>query len=114
MVRLYGIKNCDSVKKAVKFLKENDIAYEFVDFKKTPVDCDTVTPWLEQVEMKKLFNTRGTTYRTLKLKELNLEDADKLQWLCKENLLIKRPVLDVDGKITVAFDLEIYKTLFLN
>ncbi len=114
MVTLYGIKNCDSVKKAVKFLKENNIAYEFVDFKSTPVDCDTVTPWSAQVEMKKLFNTRGTTYRTLKLKALNLDDDAKLQWLCKENLLIKRPVLDVDGKITVAFDLEIYKTLFLN
>ena len=112
MIKLYGIKNCDSVKKAVKFLNEYDIAYEFVDFKKTPVGCDTVSAWLEQVEMKKLFNTRGTTYRTLKLKELNLEDADKLQWLCKENLLIKRPVLDIDGKITVAFDLEVYKALF--
>ena len=112
MVRLYGIKNCDSVKKAVKFLKAHDIDYEFVDFKKTPVDCDTIQPWLEQVEMKKLFNTRGTTYRTLKLKELNLDDDAKLQWLCKENLLIKRPVLDIDGKVTVAFDEENYKTLF--
>jgi len=112
MVTLYGIKNCDSVKKAVKFLKEKEIAYEFVDFKATPVDCETVTPWLKDVEMKKLFNTRGTTYRTLKLKELNLDDDTKLQWLCKENLLIKRPVLDVDGKVTVAFDLETYEKIF--
>ena len=112
MVRLYGIKSCDSVKKAVKFLKARDIDYEFVDFKVTPVDCVTVTPWLQQVEMKKLFNTRGTTYRTLKLKELDLDDDAKLQWLCKENLLIKRPVLDIDGKITVAFDPETYETLF--
>ena len=112
MVKLYGIKNCDSVKKAVKFLKAKEIDYEFVDFKKTPVDCETVTPWLEHLKMKKLFNTRGTTYRTLKLKELNLDEAEQLQWLCKENLLIKRPVLDLDGKITVAFDLEVYETLF--
>ena len=112
MVTLYGIKNCDSVKKAVKFLKAKEIAYEFVDFKKTPVDCEIVTPWLEQVEIKKLFNTRGTTYRTLKLKAQNLDEAEQLQWLCKENLLIKRPVINVDGKITVAFDLEVYETLF--
>ena len=112
MVTLYGIKNCDSVKKAIKFLKAKEIAYKFVDFKATPVDCATVTPWLKDVEMKKLFNTRGTTYRTLKLKELNLDDDAKLQWLCKENLLIKRPVLDVDGKITVAFDLETYEKIF--
>ncbi len=112
MVKLYGIKNCDSVKKAIKFLKAHDVAYELIDFKATPVDCDTVAPWLEQVEMKKLFNTRGTTYRTLKLKELNLDESQQLQWLCKENLLIKRPVLDLDGKITVAFDETTYEALF--
>ena len=112
MVTLYGIKNCDSVKKAVKFLKAHDIAYEFVDFKATPVNCDTVTPWLKDVEMKKLFNTRGTTYRTLKLKEKNLNEAEQLEWLCKENLLIKRPVLDVDGTVTVAFDEAVYQKIF--
>ena len=112
MVRLYGIKNCDSVKKAIKFLKAKEIAYELIDFKSTPVDCATVTPWLKQVEMKKLFNTRGTTYRTLKLKELNLNEDQQLEWLCKENLLIKRPVLDFNGKITVAFDQDIYEKLF--
>ena len=113
MVRLYGIKNCDSVKKAIKFLKANDIAYELVDFKATPVGCDIVSPWLEQIDMKTLFNTRGTTYRTLKLKELGLDEAQQLQWLCKENLLIKRPVLDFDGKITVAFKQEVYEEIFL-
>lgn len=112
MVRLYGIKNCDSVKKAIKFLKAKEIAYELIDFKSTPVDCNTVTPWLQQVEMKTLFNTRGTTYRTLKLKELGLDEEQQLQWLCKENLLIKRPVLDLDGKITVAFNQDIYENLF--
>jgi len=112
MVKLYGIKNCDSVKKAIKFLKINDIAYELVDFKAAPVGCDIITPWLQHVEMKKLFNTRGTTYRTLKLKELNLDEGQQLQWLCKENLLIKRPVLDIDGKITVAFDQAVYEELF--
>ena len=89
MVRLYGIKNCDSVKKAIRFLKANDIAYELIDFKTDPVDCGVVRPWLQQVEMKTLFNTRGTTYRTLKLKELNLNEEEQLEWLCKENLLIK-------------------------
>ncbi len=112
MVRLYGIKNCDSVKKAIKFLKNSDIEYELIDFKSTPVGCDTVEPWLNQVEMKTLFNTRGTTYRTLKLKEMDLTEEQQMQWLCKENLLIKRPVLDLDGKITVAFNQEVYEALF--
>jgi len=112
VVKLYGIKNCDSVKKAIKFLKSKEIDYELIDFKATPVSCDTVTPWLQHVEMKKLFNTRGTTYRTLKLKELNLNEAQQLEWLCKENLLIKRPVMDFNGKITVAFDQDTYEKLF--
>ncbi len=112
MVKLYGIKNCDSVKKAIKFLKAKDIAYELIDFKTSPVGCDIVKPWLEQVSMKTLFNTRGTTYRTLKLKELDLDEEQQLQWLCKENLLIKRPVLDLDGKIIVAFDQSVYEALF--
>lgn len=112
MVTLYGIKNCDSVKKAIKFLKEHNIDYTLVDFKATPVGCDTVSSWLQQIEMKQLFNTRGTTYRTLQLKSLNLDEEEQRQWLCKENLLIKRPVLDVDGKIIVAFDQAQYEKLF--
>lgn len=113
MVKLYGIKNCDSVKKAIKFFKEHNISYDLVDFKATPVDCQTVSSWLKQVEMKQLFNTRGTTYRTLQLKALNLDEEQQLQWLCKENLLIKRPVLDIDGKIMVAFDQTAYEQQFL-
>ena len=112
MVKLYGIKNCDSVKKAIKFLKNSNIDYELIDFKTTQVNCDTVKPWLKQVEMKKLFNTRGTTYRTLKLKELALNEEQQLAWLCKENMLIKRPVMDYNGKITVAFEQETYEKLF--
>ncbi|MCJ7764498.1 MAG: Spx/MgsR family RNA polymerase-binding regulatory protein [Thiovulaceae bacterium] len=112
MVRLYGIKNCDSVKKAIKFLKSNAIDYDLVDFKSEPVDCDIIKPWLEQVEMKTLFNTRGTTYRTLKLKALDLKEEDQLMWLCRENLLIKRPVLERDGKITVGFDQKNYENMF--
>ena len=112
MVKLYGIKNCDSVKKAVRFLKANGIAYELIDFKATPVGCDLIMPWTEQVGMKTLFNTRGTTYRTLKLKELDLDEQQQLEWLCKENLLIKRPVLEKDGSITVGFTQESYEKLF--
>ncbi len=109
MIQVYGIKNCDSVKKALKFLKEHDLEYSLHDFKSDPVDCDKVSQWHRSVEMKQLFNTRGTTYRTLKLKELDLDDAQKLEWLCKENMLIKRPVIEYGtNKVLVAFDEEIY------
>lgn len=113
MVRLYGIKNCDSVKKAIGFLRSHAIAYEFIDFKTDPVGCDTLKPWSEQAGIKTLLNTRGTTYRTLKFKELGLNEEEKLMWLCKENLLIKRPVLEKDGTVTVGFTREDYENLFV-
>jgi len=115
MIKLYGIKNCDSVKKAIKFLKKNDLNYTLIDFKVDSVGCKEVEKWSKSVEMKQLFNTRGTTYRTLKLKELNLNDEEKLKWLCKENMLIKRPVIEYSqNKVLVAFDEDIYKKELLN
>ena len=109
MVKVYGIKNCDSVKKALKFLRQHNLEYSLQDFKTDPVDYDKVSQWNQSVEMKQLFNTRGTTYRTLKLKDLDLNDEQKLEWLCKENMLIKRPVIEYDtNKVLVAFDEDIY------
>jgi Spx/MgsR family transcriptional regulator len=114
MLKVYGIKNCDSVKKALKFFKEHDIDYELHDFKKENVSCDDVNRWLKDIELSKLFNARGTTYRTLKLKELNLNDDDKIAWLCKENMLIKRPVIEHNSITTVGFDLKQYEGEFLS
>lgn len=113
MVRVYGIKNCDSVKKALKFFEAHNIACELVDFKTTPVDCATINHWLQSVDIKTLFNTRGTTYRTLGLKALDLTDDEKASWLCKENMLIKRPVVEYDGKVLVAFNQSMYEGIFL-
>ena len=112
MIKMYGIPTCGSIKKAKKFFNDNNIEFEFIDFKKTSMECDKIDEWLKQIEMKTLFNSRGTKYRTLKLKELNLDDEGKREWLCKENMLIKRPVIEYDGKIIVAFDEEKYKEIF--
>jgi len=114
MVKVYGIKNCDSVRKALKFFKTHDIAFELTDFKSTPVDCDTIENWLQTVDLKTLFNTRGTTYRTLGLKAMGLNDEEKVQWLCKENMLIKRPVVEYDGQVFVAYDQTLYEGVFLS
>ena len=108
MLKIYGIKNCDSVRKAIKFLKTNDISYEFIDFRETPVDGAAITSWLKSTNIKTLFNTRGTTYRTLKLKELDLSDQEKQKWLEKENMLIKRPVITLDNKVIVGYNEIVY------
>jgi len=110
---IYGIKNCDSVKKALKFMKEHQIEYEFVDFKTTPVDEDKISSWLKYQTIDKLFNSRSTTYRNLKLKELNLNESDKIKWMAKENLLIKRPVIEFDDKVVVGFIQKEYDEIFI-
>ncbi len=104
MLKIYGIKTCDSVRKAIKYLKTQEISYEFVDFRKTPVGAHEVNEWLKYSNIKTLFNTKGTTYRTLKLKELDLSDEDKKTWLSKENMLIKRPVITFEDKVIIGYN----------
>jgi len=111
---IYGIKTCSTVGKARKFMKDNDIAFDFVDYKVESVDETKIREWLKQIDMSVLFNTRGTKYRDLKLKELNLDDEGKIAWMAKENYLLKRPVIEYgDGKVHVAYDEEVYKKTFL-
>ena len=104
MLKLYGIKNCDSVRKARKYLDAYQIPYTFIDFRETPVSEKTIRQWLERGELKTLLNTRGTTYRTLKLKEKNLTDEEKIGWLAKENMLIKRPVIVLDEQVIIGYN----------
>ena len=113
MIQIYGIKNCDSVKKAIKFFKNNDLKYTLHDFKSDPVSCEKVSFWLKSITLKTLFNARSTTYRTLKLKEKNLNEEEQISFLCQENLLIKRPIIEYNNDIIVGFDEENYKGIFL-
>jgi len=114
MIKIYGIKNCDSVRKAIKYLKNHDLAYEFIDFRQTPVDAETVASWLEGTDIKTLFNTRGTTYRTLGLKALDLNEDEKQTWLAKENMLIKRPVITLDNNVIVGYNESLYSEILHN
>ena len=111
-VKIYGIKTCSSVKKTIKYLKDNNIDFEFIDFKVTPINENKIKEWLKQVNLNVLFNTKSKTYRDLKLKELNLNSDDKIKWMAKENLLIKRPVVEYKDKVLVGLDLELYEKEF--
>ncbi len=112
MLQIYGIKNCDSVKKALKYFKEQNIEFNFTDFKENPQDCDKISEWVNKSDINTLFNNRSTTYRNLKLKELNLDNDGKKEYLCKENLLIKRPIIEFNETVIVGFNLENYKNIF--
>lgn len=112
MVVVYGIKNCDSVKKALKFLKDNGIDHTLIDFKTSPVGIDKITQWSKKADLSVLLNTKGTTYRTLGLKSLDLNDSLKIEWMAKENLLIKRPVIEYNSHLIVGFNLSEYEGIF--
>jgi len=111
---IYGIKTCSTVGKARKFMKENGIEFEFVDYKVESVGEEKIREWLKQLDINVLFNNRGTKYRDLKLKELNLDDEAKIKWMAKENYFIKRPVIEYeDGKVHVTYNEDEYRELFL-
>jgi len=109
---IYGIPTCDTVRNARKFFKDNEIDVEFVNFKKTSVECDRVDTWIKGSDINTLFNNKGKKYRDLKLKELNLDEAGKREWLCKENMLFKRPVIEYKDQIIVGWDEDKYKEIF--
>jgi Spx/MgsR family transcriptional regulator len=109
MITIYGIKTCNSVRKAIKFCKDNELEHDFVDFRANPLEDDKVKYFASKVDINVLFNNRGTKYKDLKLKELNLDDDGKLEWLCKENMLLKRPVVEYSDKVLVGFNEDLYK-----
>jgi len=114
MLIVYGIKTCQSVQKALRFFKAHDIEASFFDFRKDDLDEDKINSWVEKSDINILFNTKGLKYRTLKLKELNLDEKGKISWLNKEPMLFKRPVIEYNDKLLVGFDEELYKKTFLN
>lgn len=114
MIAIYGIKSCGSVKKALTFFQTHGLEYTFHDFKATPVDDKKIAYWNTFVPIEILLNSKGTTYKTLELKKLELTQQEKIVWMAKHNLLIKRPVIEFNDNVTVGFDESHYKGLFLS
>ncbi len=110
---MYGIKTCSTVGKARKFMRENGIEFNFIDYKVESVDEDKIREWLKQVDINILFNNKGKKYRDLKLKELNLDDECKIMYMAKENYLLKRPVIEYNSKVYVGYNEDEYREIFL-
>ena len=113
MVQLYGIKTCGSVKKAMAFLESKQIAYTFTDLTKQAITQEDIESLLQYVSLDVLFNKKGTTYKELGLKDLDLGQKEMKEWLVKEPMLIKRPVIvqdckDSKARVIVGFDAEVY------
>ncbi|UTH74637.1 arsenate reductase [Chromobacterium sp. IIBBL 290-4] len=105
MITLYGIPNCSTVKKARQWLADNGIDYHFHDFKKQGIDAERLAAWTEQVPLAKLVNRQGTTWRALPDESKAAADAPSgaIALMQEKPSVIKRPVLDLDGKVGVGF-----------
>jgi len=114
MIHMYGINNCDTVKKARKWLQDNDVAYEFHDYKKQGVDATQLQDWCAKVGWEVLLNKRGTTWRKLSDSDKEGIDQDKcMSLLLAHTSMIKRPVLVLDDKhVEVGFSVARYMELF--
>lgn len=101
------------MKKAFRWLDAHQIDYVFHDFKKQGLDEKTLNQWLKKTSWETLLNKRGTTFRKLPESVKNSLNHDSAKKVMLENLsIIKRPVLDVDGNISVGFDESNYQSLF--
>ena len=113
MTTLYGIKNCDTMKKAIKWLNEHGIEYQFHDYKKAGLDEQQLKAWVAQLGWEILVNRRGTTWR--KLPETvrdGIDEAKAIQLMLDNLSLIKRPVLVTDKTIHVGFKADEYAEIF--
>lgn len=110
---LYGIPNCDTVKKARTWLADQGIEFTFHDFKKQGLDRATAAQWLSQIEWQTLVNRKGTTWRNLsdERKAAIVDNASALDLILETPSVVKRPVLDRGGKFSVGFSDAQYQEL---
>lgn len=110
---LYGLKNCDSVKKARKWLEEKGIDYRFHDFRGDGLSKDQLQQWLARLGSEVLINNRSTTWKQLTDQDKKLAMGDTASAVVLANpTLIKRPVLEHGDKILVGYSPEEYENLF--
>lgn len=104
---VYGIKNCDTVKKALNWLKANNKIFEFHDYKKEGITTEKLQSWCSQVGWENLLNRRGTTWRKLDEETRNAvtDETQAMNVMLTNTSIIKRPVIEKDGKVLmVGFD----------
>ncbi len=112
-ITIYGIKNCDTMKKARAWLDERDIDYAFHDYKSSGIERKRLQGWCDELGWETVLNRAGMTFR--KLDEAVKQDVDAakaVELMVAQPSMIKRPVLDVDGRLTVGFKPERYEALF--
>ncbi|MFB9949834.1 ArsC family reductase [Rhizobium puerariae] len=112
-ITIYGIKNCDTMKKARTWLDRKGIAHDFHDYKVAGIDWAHLDRWVERAGWETVLNRAGTTFR--KLDEADKADLDRekaIALMLAQPSMIKRPVLEADGKLIVGFKPDVYEAEF--
>lgn len=104
MTILYGIKNCDRVKKAQNSLKEQNITFTFHDFRKDGIEAEKISHWIEKTSLEEVINKRSTTWKNLTTAEQSACHTTKtaIAVLASHPTLIKRPILEINGQILIG------------
>ncbi|KQV84252.1 ArsC family reductase [Rhizobium sp. Root1220] len=112
-ITIYGIKNCDTMKKARAWLEEHDVAYDFHDYKAVGIDRRQLEAWTKEAGWETVLNRSGTTFRKLPDADReNLDAAKAIALMLNQPSMIKRPVIEADGKLLIGFKPEIYADFF--
>ena len=113
MINVYGIPNCDTVRKARKWLEQHEIEYAFIDLREQGVDAGTVDNWLDELGWEAVVNRRSTTWKQLDSAAREAMDRDAAQRCILEHpTLVKRPVLDTGHDRHLGFSEKQYQEIF--
>ena len=113
MVKIYGIPNCDTMKKARQWLNDQGIAYEFHDYKKAGIDEQLVRHWVKTLGWEALLNRRGTTWRKLDdAVKSQIDETSAIQIMLQTPSIIKRPLLDDGTTLHLGFKADEYERIF--
>lgn len=112
MIRIYGIKNCDTMKKAFTWCEERKLPYEFHDYKKQGVPRDKLVEWARNVGWKTLINTKGPTWRKLTPEQQDITTQSKaVATMMEFSSVIRRPIVETsEGQLLVGFDPTIFES----
>lgn len=112
-ITMYGIANCDTIKKAKKWLEAEGVEYQFHDYRKQGIDTALVEQFCQQLGWENVLNKRGTTYRQLSAEQKEtLNEANAIALLVEQPAMIKRPILVVGDDYHIGFKADQYATLF--
>lgn len=110
MVTMYGIKNCDTIKKARAWLDAQGVDYRFHDYKAAGIDRARLEKWCRELGWEKLLNRAGMTFRKLPESDKNgLDERKAIKLMLAQPSMIRRPVLEAGGQLLAGFDVESYQ-----